>query len=100
MNSPTAITESAPTVSTDNGSGRRRSSADSPGSSIGGVRTMPSVLCGPLESASRSAAEPCEAVPDARHGENVTRLGRIGLDLASEVAHVDIDDPGLDRVFV
>ena len=43
-----------------------------------------------------SASEPREAVPDARDGEDVARLRRIGLDLAAQVAHVDVDHPGLD----
>src|SRR4029077_9994253 len=47
-----------------------------------------------------SAPDPGETVADARDREDMARLGRVGLDLAPEVAHMHVDDPRLDRVLV
>src|ERR1700680_492372 len=94
------MTVSAPTVIASRGSARERSPAGSRGSSRGGVRTMPSVLCGPPSQRSGSASEPGEPVSDAGHGQDVSGLRRVWLDLAPEVADVDVDHPRLDGVLV
>src|SRR5580692_5087026 len=54
----------------------------------------------PSHQRASSTSEAREAVPDARDGEDVARLGRVGLDLAAQVANVDVDHPGLDGVLV
>jgi len=41
-----------------------------------------------------------EAVPDARHGEDVVGPRRLRLDLPPQVADVDVDDPRLDWILV
>src|ERR1019366_25834 len=93
-NRTTATTAMAATLTATSGSGTSRPSAEgSRERSIGGVGigvSLPTVL----------RVRTREPVADAGHREDVARLTRVGLDLATEVTHVDVDDAGGDGVLV
>src|ERR1700676_4648978 len=84
----------AATLTATSGSGvSRPSAAVSRERSIGGVGIGVSLL-------TVLRVRTCEPVADAGHSEDVARLTGVGLDLAGEVAHVDVDDAGGDGVLV
>src|SRR5476649_1032525 len=84
----------AATLTATSGSGTSRPPADGPRErSIGGVGIGVSLLT-VLRVRTR------EPVADAGHSEDVARLSGVGLDLAAEVAHMDVDDAGGDGVLV